>query len=73
MAEGNVVFFNEQRGFGFIKPEEGNKDIFVHYTGIANNGFKTLYDGQRVTFDIQQGERGPIAVNVTAISETGGY
>ena len=64
MSKGVVRRFNNQRGFGFISDSEGN-DVFVHYTGISGEGFKTLEEGQEVEFDIVQGEKGPQAVNVT--------
>ena len=64
MSKGVVRRFNNQRDFGFISDSEGN-DVFVHYTGINGEGFKTLEEGQEVEFDIVQGEKGPQAVNVT--------
>ena len=66
MSKGVVRRFNNQRGFGFISYSEGN-DVFVHYTGISGEGFKTLEEGQEVEFDIVQGEKGPQAVNVTKL------
>ena len=66
MSKGVVRRFNNQRGFGFISDSEGN-DVFVHYTGISGEGFKTLEEGQDVEFDIVQGEKGPQAVNVTKL------
>ena len=66
MIKGVVRRFNNQRGFGFISDSEGN-DVFVHYTGISGEGFKTLEEGQEVEFDIVQGEKGPQAVNVTKL------
>jgi len=63
MAEGVVKWFNEKKGFGFIQIEEG-RDVFVHYSSIEMDGFKTLYEGQRVNFDILEGDRGPAASNV---------
>jgi len=63
MAEGVVKWFNEKKGFGFIQIEEG-RDVFVHYSSIEMDGFKTLYEGQRVSFDILEGDRGPAASNV---------
>lgn len=66
MAEGTVKWFNEKKGFGFIQKEEGG-DVFVHYSAIAGSGFKTLYEGDRVSFDVEQGDRGPSAKNVTKI------
>ncbi len=64
MANGTVKWFNESKGFGFIELEDGKGDVFVHYSAIAGEGFKTLSEGQRVTFDIQQGPKGPAAANV---------
>jgi cold shock protein len=63
MAEGTVKWFNEQKGFGFIEKSEGG-DVFVHYSAIQAGGFKTLAEGQRVSFDIAQGKKGPAAENV---------
>jgi cold shock protein len=63
MSEGKVKWFNESKGFGFIETGEG-RDVFVHYSAIQEGGFKTLYEGQRVSFDIQQGQKGPSAINV---------
>jgi CspA family cold shock protein len=66
MANGTVKWFNDQKGYGFIKQEDG-PDIFVHYSGIVGDGFKTLKEGDQVTFDIEQGQKGPAAVNVTVV------
>ena len=63
MAEGKVKWFNEKKGFGFIENGEGG-DVFVHFSAITGDGFKTLYEGQRISFDIEQGKKGPAAVNV---------
>jgi cold shock protein len=65
--QGTVKWFNETKGFGFITPEDGSKDIFVHFSAIANSGFKTLAEGQRVEFSIEQGQKGPAAAQVTCI------
>lgn len=66
MAEGIVKWFNSSKGYGFIEQEDGD-DVFVHHTGINAPGFKTLNEGDRVTFDITQGQKGPAATNVTVI------
>ena len=63
MANGKVKWFNERKGFGFLENEEGG-DVFVHFSAIEGSGFKTLNEGQSVTFDIEQGQKGPAAVNV---------
>jgi CspA family cold shock protein len=64
MANGIVKWFNSGKGYGFIEQEDG-PDVFVHYSGIKSTGFKSLYEGDSVTFDIEQGPKGPAAVNVT--------
>lgn len=64
MNQGTVKWFNEQKGFGFITNDNGGDDVFVHFSGIASNGFKTLQEGQRVTFEITRGDRGMQATNV---------
>jgi len=66
MAEGKVKWFNERKGFGFIETDEGN-DVFVHFSAIQDSGFKTLQEGQRVSFEVQQGQKGPEASNVKAL------
>jgi cold shock protein len=66
VSEGKVKWFNEQKGFGFIETDEGG-DVFVHYSAIQAGGFKTLHEDQRVSFDIQQGNKGPAAENVKPI------
>jgi CspA family cold shock protein len=66
MSEGKVKWFNEHKGFGFIEKDEGG-DVFVHFSAIQASGFKTLYEGQRVSFDVQQGKKGPAAENVKPI------
>ena len=63
MAEGTVKWFSDQKGYGFIE-QEGEKDVFVHHTGINGSGFKTLSEGDRVSFDVEQGAKGPVAKNV---------
>ena len=64
---GTVKWFNESKGFGFIAPEDGSKGCFVHYSAISGDGFKTLEEGDRVEFDITQGQKGPSAENVTRL------
>ncbi|CAE1143429.1 DNA-binding transcriptional repressor [Serratia sp. Tan611] len=65
--KGSVKWFNESKGFGFITPEDGSKDVFVHFSAIVSNGFKTLAEGQQVEFEITNGAKGPSAANVTAL------
>jgi cold shock protein len=66
MATGTVKWFNEKKGYGFIEQEDG-PDVFVHHSGINANGFRTLHEGDHVTFTVEQGQKGPAAVNVTVI------
>jgi len=66
MANGTVKWFNEKKGYGFIEQEDG-PDLFVHHSGINSTGFRTLHDGDQVTFDIEQGNKGPAAVNVKVV------
>ncbi len=66
MANGTVKWFNDRKGFGFIEQEDG-QDVFVHHSAINAEGFKTLKEGDKVTFDIEQGQKGPAAANVTVI------
>ena len=64
MASGTVKWFNESKGFGFITPSDGGKDVFVHFSAIVDEGFRTLAEGQQVTFDVEDGPKGPQATNV---------
>ena len=66
-TRGSVKWFNDQKGFGFITPEDGSKDCFVHHSSIQAEGFKTLAEGAQVEFDVVQGEKGPAAENVVAL------
>ena len=66
MSKGTVKWFNNQKGYGFISDEKGN-DVFVHYTGLNMEGFKTLDEGQEVEYEVIDGQKGPQAVNVTKI------
>ena len=65
MNKGTVKWFNAQKGFGFITNDNGGEDVFVHFSGIASNGFKSLEEGQKVAFEVERGKRGMQAVNVT--------
>lgn len=67
MAEGTVKWFNSEKGFGFIAPDGGAPDVFVHYSEIQAGGFRNLEENQRVKFDVTQGAKGPQAVSVTAL------
>src|SRR5690242_11096692 len=67
MATGTVKWFNDEKGFGFITPDEGDRDLFVHYTGIEGNGFKSLEENTKVSYDEEAGDKGPKAVNVRKI------
>ncbi|TMK72792.1 MAG: cold-shock protein [Actinobacteria bacterium] len=64
MASGTVKWFNDSKGYGFIAPEDGSKDVFVHHSNIAGNGFKSLTEGAKVEFEQREGAKGPEAINV---------
>jgi CspA family cold shock protein len=68
MSTGKVKWFNESKGYGFIEPDGGGRDVFVHYSAIQGEGYKTLAEGQLVEFDVIQGEKGPQASNVSKSS-----
>ena len=65
MAQGTVKWFSDEKGYGFISPDDGGEDLFVHHTGIAGEGFKTLDEGAKVTYEATQGRKGMQAENVT--------
>ncbi len=67
MASGIVKWFSDEKGYGFITPEDGSKDLFVHHSNIQMSGFKSLKDGQRVQYEAAQGKKGPEATNVVPI------
>jgi cold shock protein len=67
MANGRVKWFNESKGYGFIEQQDGGKDVFVHHSGINATGFKSLCEGDQVNFDIEQGPKGPSAINVKIV------
>ena len=67
MAIGTVKWFNDAKGFGFITPEDGSKDVFVHHSAVNMEGFRTLSEGQRVEYEVTQGAKGPAAQNVRSV------
>jgi CspA family cold shock protein len=67
MATGTVKWFNNDKGFGFITPDEGGKDLFVHHSAINGSGFRSLADGARVSYDSEDGPKGPKAINVSQV------
>jgi cold shock protein len=67
MPTGTVKWFSDDKGFGFITPDEGDKDLFVHHTGILGEGYRSLAEGAKVSFDAENGDKGPKAVNVQTI------
>ena len=67
MATGTVKWFNAEKGFGFIAPDEGGADVFAHYSAITTSGYRSLEENQKVEFDVQQGPKGPQAANITPL------
>ncbi len=67
MPEGTVKWFNDEKGYGFIRPDDGGEDLFVHHSGIAGDGFKTLDEGEKVTYETAQGRKGMQAQNVSKV------
>lgn len=68
MATGTVKWFNDSKGYGFISPDDGTEDVFVHFSSIAGTGFKTLAEGAKVEYEVEQGQKGLQATNVTSVS-----
>ena len=71
MASGTVKWFNDTKGYGFITPDQGGKDLFVHHSNIAGEGFKSLTEGARVEFEAREGAKGPEATNVASVATVG--
>ncbi len=67
MATGTVKWFSDDKGFGFITPDDGERDLFVHFSGIAGDGYRSLAEGTKVSYEAEQGDKGPKAVNVVKI------
>ena len=67
MAQGTVKWFNEEKGYGFISPDDGGEDLFVHFSGIADDGFRSLEEGEKVTYEASQGQKGMQANNVSKV------
>jgi CspA family cold shock protein len=67
MANGTVKWFSDEKGFGFITPDDGGQDLFVHHTGIIGEGYRSLAEGTKVTYESESGDKGPKAVNVQAV------
>jgi len=68
MSEGTVKWFSNEKGYGFITPDDGSKDLFVHFSSIDGDGFRSLDDGVRVTYESEEGPKGPVATNVAELS-----
>ena len=68
MAEGTVKWFSNEKGYGFITPDDGSKDLFVHFSSIGGDGFKSLNDGARVSYESEEGPKGPVATNVQELA-----
>ena len=69
MAQGTVKWFNEEKGYGFITPDEGGEDLFVHYSSIEGSGYRSLKEGERVSYELARGKRGMQAENVSKVSK----
>jgi CspA family cold shock protein len=68
MAEGTVKWFSNEKGYGFITPEDGDKDLFVHFSSISGEGYRSLNDGAKVSYEAEEGPKGPVAVNVQELA-----
>jgi CspA family cold shock protein len=68
MAEGTVKWFSNEKGYGFITPDDGEKDLFVHFSSIDGDGYKSLDDGAKVSYESEEGPKGPVAINVSVVS-----
>lgn len=73
MPRGTVKWFDGEKGYGFIRPDDGGEDVFVHHTGIVGSGFKSLDEGEKVTYEVAQGRRGPQAQNVSRVADEPGF
>jgi cold shock protein len=67
MGTGTVKWFSDEKGYGFVTPDDGGKDLFVHHSAIADNGFRSLSEGAKVSYDTEQGQKGPAAANVRVL------